>query len=232
VRALAVVHQPDAPAGVFGDAVVATGWELEHWIPSQEHSPQLDGIGAVLVFGGGMHVDQEERHPWLRGEKAFLRELLQRRTPILGVCLGAELLAEAAGAPARRATQPEIGWHEIELTPEASGDPLLGPLPQRFEGFGWHSYEIDLPPGAAPLARSTACLQAYRLEDASWGVQFHAEVTGETVERWLADYRKDEDAVRAGIDPEEIRMQTGPRIAAWNELGRGLCERFLAEAER
>ncbi len=112
------------------------------------------------------------------------------------------------------------------MTPAGRRDPLIGPLAPRFEAFQWHSYEFLLPPGATPLARSGACLQAYRIGDA-WGIQFHAEVTRDDAEAWIADYRSDEDAVRIGVDPEALRQRTGRAIDGWNEVGRGLCERFV-----
>jgi GMP synthase-like glutamine amidotransferase len=185
-----------------------------------------------MVFGGAMNVDEEEANPWLRSEKDFLRLLLAKRTPTLGVCLGAQLLAEAAGARPARAAEPEIGWLDIAVAPEARDDALFGPLPEKFEGFQWHSYEAPLPPGAVPLADSPVCLQAFRLADATgWGLQFHAEVTRDSVGDWLDDYRSDPDAVRIGLDPGALRAETARKIDAWNELGRGLCARFLQEAE-
>jgi GMP synthase (glutamine-hydrolysing) len=232
VRVLNVVHQLDAPAGVFGEAVEAAGHELVHWLAPQSPPPSLDGIGAAMVFGGAMNVDEEQANPWLGAEKALLCELLERGVPTLGVCLGSQLVAEAAGARPCRVREPEIGWHAIELLPEAAGDPLLGPLPRGIEGFQWHSYEVPLPPGAVALARSPLCLQAFRLADRPiWGIQFHAEVTERAVAEWLDDYRSDADAVRIGIDPDAIRDETREKIAAWNELGRGIAERFAEAAQ-
>jgi GMP synthase (glutamine-hydrolysing) len=179
-----------------------------------------------------MHADHEDRHPWIREEKEQLRELIERRVPLFGVCLGAQLVAEAAGAPAHRASEPEIGWRQVELTPEGAGDPLLGPLGPIFEAFQWHSYEFPLPPDAVALARSPVCLQAFRLGDTAWGIQFHAEVTLADAEAWIDDFRSDEDAVRIGLDPDGLRRRTREAIADWNALGRALCERFLAEATR
>ena len=233
MRVLSIVHQRDAGAGVFGDAVREAGAELVEWVPSAGGPPELDGLGAGLVFGGAMHADQEEGNPWLRREKALLADLLARGVPLLGVCLGAQLLSEAAGGSPRRAREPEIGWIEVELTPEGRADPLLGTLPGRFEAFEWHSYEAAPPDDAVRLATSPVCLQAYRLPRArAWGIQFHAEVTRPDVNAWLDSYDSDEDAVRSGLDPEALRSQTAPRLDAWNELGRGLAERFLAEAAR
>jgi GMP synthase (glutamine-hydrolysing) len=231
VRILAVVHQPDAGVGVFGEAALAMRHELVEWTPSTSDAPPLEGLDGAMVFGGAMHVDQEEEHPWLRGEKALLRELLRRRVPLLGICLGAQLLAEAAGAAPRRASRPEIGWHPIELTTAGARDPLLGQLPRRFEGFFWHSYEAPLPPGAVALARSPVCLHAFRLNGAAWGLQFHPEVTGADLGSWLDGYRNDLDAVRMRLDPVALRAESSGRIEAWNELGRGIARRFLAAAE-
>jgi GMP synthase (glutamine-hydrolysing) len=230
VRVLTIVHQQDAGPGVFAEAVASGGHDLVEWWPPDHPAPELDGLGAAIVFGGAMHADHEREQPWLAPEKALLRDLLARGTPVLGVCLGAQLLAEAAGARPRRAREPEIGWHEVKLTEDAAGDPVAGLLPARFESFQWHSYEAPLPPGATALARSDVCLQAFRVNGSSWGIQFHAEVTGASVDAWLDDYASDEDAVRIGVDPVAIRAQTAPRIGAWNELGRGLCERFLSQA--
>ena len=232
MRALAIVHQRDAGPGVFADAFRSRGVELDWWLRAEAESPPRlpSDYDAVLTFGGAMHADHDDRHPWLQEEKALLSDLLERGVPLLGVCLGAQLLAEAAGAPPRPASQPEIGWHEVEVTADGELDPLLGPLAPRFQAFQWHSYEFPLPPGATPLAHSSVCLQAYRVGDATWGIQFHAEVTREDVDAWIDDYRSDEDAVRIGLDPDELRRNTRDAIADWNALGRGLCERFLFEA--
>jgi GMP synthase-like glutamine amidotransferase len=228
VRALAIVHQPDAGPGVFAEAMRARDVRLDEWLlPDGPPPAEPTGYDAVLTFGGAMHSDQEDDHPWLRDEKSLLAELIDRRVPLLGMCLGCQLVGEAAGAPAHRASAPEIGWRDVELTPEAADDPLLGGLPSRFEAFQWHSYEAPLPPGATALAMSPICVQAYRLDGPAWGIQFHAEVSRADVERWIDDYRSDPDAVRIGLDPEALRQRTRESIEAWNELGRTLCERFI-----
>jgi GMP synthase (glutamine-hydrolysing) len=229
---LAIVHQRDAGPGVFAQAIRSRGAQLDEWQLAERASPPGDpaGYDAVLTLGGAMHADQQARHPWLADEKALLAGLLERRVPLLGVCLGAQLLAEAAGAPPRRSPEPEIGWHDVTLTDAAAGDPLLAALQPGFEAFEWHSYEFPLPPGATPLARSATCLQAYRLGESAWGIQFHAEVTGIDVDAWIDDYRSDEDAVGLGLDAEALRRCTRASIGAWNELGRGLAWRFIDAA--
>ncbi len=215
MRVLAIVHEDDAGPGVFTDAFAVRGAELVTWSPAGVGVPP-DSYDAVMTFGGEMNPDEEREHPWLVEEKRYLAELLERGVPLLGVCLGAELLAEAAGAPARRMGESEIGWYEVETT--AEGDPLIGPLAPSFDALEWHSYETPLPPGATALAWSERCLQAFRVGDTAWGIQFHAEVRFDDFVVWLRMYDG---------DPTALRALTEARIAGWNELGRDLCGRFL-----
>jgi GMP synthase (glutamine-hydrolysing) len=104
---------------------------------------------------------------------------------------------------------------------------VIGPLAPGFTGFQWHSYEAVPPDGAAILARSPVCPQAFRIGERAWGIQFHAEVTAADVDGWINDYRSDGDAVRIGLEPEALRKETEEKIAGWNRLGRELCGRFL-----
>lgn len=227
VDVLSVIHGERVRAGVFGDVVEERGHRLDEWSLAWETPlPQpLDSYGAVLVFGGAMHADQDDRHPWLREENLFLQRLLMLHIPVLGVCLGAQLLAKAALAPVYRSPRPELGWHEVELTEAAEDDPVFPGLPDRFEAFQWHYYTYDLPGGAVELAKSDVCTQAFRLGDSVWGIQFHAEVTLPQVESW---HREDDD----GDLPDELIEETRAKIQEWNDLGRTLCGAFVETAER
>jgi GMP synthase (glutamine-hydrolysing) len=232
MRVLSINHQRDAGPGVFIDAIAAAGAELDHWFRAEADSPPADpaSYDAVMSFGGSMHVDQEAEHRWLPEERELMRDLLRRGTPVLGVCLGAQLLSEAAGGDARPARRPEIGWFEVEVTEAGAEDALIGPLAPRFTGFEWHSYECGVPADATVLARSAVCAQAFRVGECAWGIQFHAEVSVADVEAWIEEYRTEGDVARYGIDPDALREETMPRMAAWNDLGHALCERFLAVA--
>jgi GMP synthase-like glutamine amidotransferase len=225
VNVLSIVHPGDAGSELFGPLVAGLGHRFEER-SFVEGTPQLDGFDAVLVFGGPMHVDQDEEHPWLRDEAAWLDELAAGATPTLGICLGSQLLAQAAGARVGPLPEPEIGWSEVELTTAGSADPVLSALPSRFVALEWHHYGHELPDGAVALAHSPAALQGFRLGEACWGVQFHPEVTEPQLERWIAA-KSDLPA-----DPAELRAETRERIGGWNELGRRLCRSFLAAAER
>ena len=226
MNVLSVVHGANARAGVFADVVHERGHTLEEWSLAWRTPPPrpVDDYDAVIVFGGSMHADQDERHPWLQEETLFIQRILDTHQPVLGVCLGAQLLARAAHAAVTPAPEPEIGWYEVELTPEAEDDPVLGSLPRRFTAFQWHYYTYDVPAGAVELARSRMCTQAFRLGRAAWGVQFHPEVTAAQIASWLADEQDPPPA------ESSIAAETPERIAEWNELGRRLCGAFVDAA--
>jgi GMP synthase (glutamine-hydrolysing) len=225
---LAVIHGESVRSGVFGDVIRKRGHGLEEWSLAWGTPPPrpLDAYGAVLVFGGAMHADQDNHHPWLREENLFLQRLLDLHIPVLGICLGAQLLAKAAHAPVTAAKEFEIGWFEVELTEAGGRDPLLGRLPHSFDAFQWHYYEHGLPAGAVELARNELCTQGFRLGEEAWGVQFHPEVTLAQVESWIDE----EDDLP--VDAAALLADTRARIGEWNELGRGLCTGFVEAAER
>lgn len=228
MRVLSIIHQEDAASGVFADAAAERGDELTEWSISDGARPPrpAESYDAVLVFGGAMHVDQENRHPWLRNENELLRGLLNRRIPVLGVCLGAQLVAKALRARVGPLAHPQIGWFDVEQTPEAADDPLFADLPRRFSSFQWHSYAFDLPANAVPLASDPVCLQAYRAGESAWGIQFHAEVTKESVDDWFRSSKPPD----APLDLDALRQETEEKIAGWNEFGKRLCSRFLGFA--
>jgi GMP synthase (glutamine-hydrolysing) len=216
VQVLCLTHERDGPAGLFADVVRERGDDLLEWNVSQGPPRESPGrFHAVVVFGGSMHVDQEERHPWLSGHHDLMREALERGQPLLGVCLGGQLLARAAGAHVGPSSRPEIGWFEVELTPEGAADPVLGALPERFEAFEWHSYAFEVPPDGVLLARNAVCAQGFKVGEAAWGVQFHPEVTQEMLEAWRAQSE--------GTAPPIALEPIGP----WNDLGRRLATAFF-----
>jgi len=228
VNVLAIVHGDDAGPALFGPLVAEAGHRLDEWSFEWGTPPPrpLESYDAVIVLGGAMHPDQDDLHPWLRDELHWLRGLLGRSAPTLGICLGSELLAQAAGAHVGALEVAEVGWSMVELTDAGLADPVLSALPSRFEAMQWHHYGNGLPDGAVALAENAAALQAFRLGETCWGVQFHPEVTEPQVGGWIADPHDPPP------DPERLRRETSERIGTWNELGRRLCRSFLAAAER
>jgi GMP synthase (glutamine-hydrolysing) len=233
VRVLSIIHGPNARSGVFGEVVRAGGHELVERSYAFGKPPPAapETYDAVMVFGGVMNVHEVDGHPWLTGELQMLERVLEAEVPVFGVCLGSQMLAAAAGAEVTRAREPEIGWYEVETTPEAAEDPLFAPAPDRFLALQWHSYQFDRPRDAVVLARSPICLQAYRIGDSAWGIQFHAEVTRRVLSEWISKGGGEPDAVRIGFDPVAAQAQIGTEIDRWNDFGRTLAGRFLDVAE-
>ncbi len=227
MRVLSIVHGPNVGAEVFADAISDLGHDHLEWSPAMGTPLPVgpEAADALLVFGGSMHVDQEDEHPWLRAEGDVLRRALSAGTPLLGICLGGQLLAQAAGGWVGPGTEPEIGWFPVELTDAAENDPVFSSLPRRFDAFQWHYYVFDVPEGAQELARNAACPQAFRVGDRAWGVQFHPEVTLEQVHSWI------DDKEEVPVDWDALARETAERIGAWNELGQTLCRAFLEAAE-
>jgi GMP synthase-like glutamine amidotransferase len=220
VRVLCLTHEHDGPAGLFADVVRERGDDLLEWNVSQGPPPESPaGFDALVVFGGSMHVDQEEKHPWLTGQHDLVRDAVERCQPLMGVCLGGQLLARSAGAHVGPASRPEIGWVDVELTPEGEADPVIGALPARFEAFEWHSYAFEVPPNGVLLAENAVCAQAFKVGEKAWGVQFHPEVTPEMLEAWKA--LSDGSAPPVAVAP----------IDRWNELGRTLAAAFFDFAD-
>jgi len=154
------------------------------------------------------------------------RRFPEEGIPVLGVCLGAQMLARSAGAGVRPAAEPEIGWYEIALTSEGSSDPVLGALPTRATVFQWHHYTFDLPQRGVELARSEVCTQAFRVDGRpAWGIQFHAEVTYPMLSAWV-----DEDSNELPMAPTELLAESKAVIGRSNAQGRWLADAFLREA--
>lgn len=230
---LALIHEEGPCSGILADAVADHGGSLDEWSLAWGTPPPqpLDEYDAVIVFGGVMNTHEEEYHPWLREENMLMQRFLDQGVPLLGICLGGQLIAKAAHAAVTRAPEPEIGWVPIELLPAAEDDPLFSGLPRRVTSFQWHHYRFEAPGGAVPLATSPVALQAFRLGDVTWGLQFHCEVTAEMVERWVRTC-EERPGYEPDLDPDRVREDTPKYIERWNEIGRELGSRFMTVAKR
>lgn len=150
--------------------------------------PDVRRYDGLVVLGGPMNVDQADHLPHLHLEMAAIRDAMALGRPVLGICLGAQLLAQAMGGNVHPNPVPEIGWYRLHTRPAAHEDRLFRHFEHRPNYvFQWHAYTFATPPGAVPLAWTRNCRnQAYRLGDQAWGLQFHLEADSALIERWLA----------------------------------------------
>lgn len=189
-----------------------------------ERLPQsLCGIDAVVSLGGPMNVYEEDQHPFLKDENAFLKKAIAQKVPILGICLGAQLLCKAAGGQVVRSPEEEIGWFNIRFTAEGKTDPLFAGLPDSFEVYQWHGDMCCPPSGAVVLAGSERCpVQAIRVGTNAYGLQFHAEITDKSIDEWSADYAPEKLAEREAMLKRYREVKTD-----FHRYGRILCENFM-----
>ena len=149
--------------------------------------PVPETVDLVIVMGGPMSVKDEQKYPWLKQEKQFIREVIHHGTPIVGVCLGSQLIASAMGARVYNNTDKEIGWFPVEAV---DADKDVFRFPQQMTVFHWHGETFDLPPGAVRLADSEACRnQAFQVGRNAIGLQFHLETTPETQDLLIENCR-------------------------------------------
>lgn len=185
-------------------------------------APSLDGYDGLVVLGGPMSANHADRHPHLTTEMRLIEKAIQKELPVLGICLGAQLIAKTLGARVYENAEKEIGWYDVSPTEGASNDPVAGHFERREKLFQWHGDTFDLPRGAAHLASSALCEnQAYRYGDNVYGLQFHLEVDERMIERWLTVpvHVKEIESTNGKIDPRKIREETPANIGRLKQLG-------------
>ncbi len=149
----------------------------------------LSRLRAVVILGGPMNVDEEDKYSFLRPENEFIQEILRRQIPFLGICLGSQLLAKAAGAKVIKSPVKEIGWYHIRLTSEGKKDILFKDFQEDGQIYHWHGDMFQIPDNAALLATADGCPhQALKVGGNAYGLQFHVEVTDKNIKEWCDEY--------------------------------------------
>jgi GMP synthase (glutamine-hydrolysing) len=222
-------RSPTVPAGHLAEVLSASGIAVQR-VDLFEGAPLPDGVAwsGIVSLGGLMGAYEESGHPWLRDEKRLLAEATEAGVPVLGICLGCQLLADALGGRAFRSVAPEVGLLDINLTEAGREDPVLRHLDRPVPV--WHGDTWDLPPGATLLAFSEAYPHAFR-SGSALGIQSHPEATPYIVARWITAH-EGTDLERSGTDPGEflaaVRAGAGPQ----GEMARRLFGAWLTEVGR
>lgn len=155
-------------------------------------SIDINKYDALIILGGPMNVDEVDKYPFLEWEISLIREAEKRNLPILGVCLGAQLIAKAFGARVYKGLSREVGWHKVQITDKGKCDKIFSMFPDEFKVFQLHSDTFDIPRRAVRLAESLLCKnQAFRIKENVYGLQFHLEVTRDMLSDWTKTYKKE-----------------------------------------
>ena len=215
-RVLVVQHEPFEGPGTLREALSRCELRLVRTFAGDPVPARLVEDG-LIVLGGGMGVYEADRYPHLNDEMRLLHTASADGRPVLGICLGSQLLAAALGGSVRKAPRKEIGWSGVRLLPDAEHDALFAEAPRSFAAFHWHGDAFTLPAGAVPLAASAMTpLQAFRAGPRAWGVQFHLETDAQVLESMLDSGR--EELSDAGADPTAIRASAAAELPRLREL--------------
>jgi GMP synthase (glutamine-hydrolysing) len=215
--------------GVGLDAVRSAGGEVAIWdAVASDPAPELDRFGGLVVLGSTYNVEHADEQPFIKELRELTREAVDRGTPFLGVCFGAQVLAWALGAAVMKAPVREVGFETIRPLPGAASDPLLSHYADGDAVFEWHMDTFELPERAVLLAAGDRVPnQAFRVGDRTWGVQFHLEVDAAEVESWLQEYAKVGDLLETwGKSNDEVRAEATRFITDHETRGREVFRRF------
>jgi GMP synthase (glutamine-hydrolysing) len=231
-KILVFQHVPYEPLGTLDPLLKEAGFRIRYvnFGRDPHQRPTLDKYEALIVLGGPMNAHQIDTYPNLATEVDVIREAVDAGMSVLGICLGAQLLAKAIGGRVSRNDEREIGWYDVNLTEAGRADPVISAFASTQTVFQWHEDGISLPAGVPNLATSPASpVQAFRYGEHAYGFQFHLEVDASLVERWLTvEANRPILAAEAGrVDPDLIRQQTNERIRALQELSRQTFSRWI-----
>lgn len=231
-KARVIQHLAAEPLGLIGDALEARDIAAEYIrVFAGEAVPrEMDDASALVVMGGSMGVYEQAEYPFLREEIRLIQSALKAGKPVLGICLGSQLIAAALGADVRRGAKKEIGWFPLTLTEAATSDPLFADVEPSFVAYHWHGDVFDLPNGAVSLASSTLTeCQAFSHRDNVYGFLFHLEATIEIAEDMVSGFAGELE--RENIDGAALLEQTLLHLPRQQRIARSVFENWVDRIE-
>jgi len=227
-------HDPFEDLGFFSEVLEKqrTVYRVLRLFHGEMPAEDWERIGALIILGGPMSVNDEEEYPFLRWEKRIIRAAIDEAVPVVGICLGAQLIAATLGTLVYHGRVKEIGWSPISITPHGQVDSLLGYLPENATVFQWHGDGFELPAGAIRLASSVNYKnQAFRVGKNIYALQFHLEVTPRMIARWI-DERSKDLALAPYILPDKILADTQNYAPILKYYGERFLSEFIRRAAR
>jgi len=227
-------HDPFEDLGFFSEVLEKqrTAYRVLRLFHGEMPAEDWERIGALIILGGPMSVNDEEEYPFLRWEKRIIRAAIDEAVPVVGICLGAQLIAVTLGTTVYHGRVKEIGWSPISITPHGQVDSLLGYLPENATVFQWHGDGFELPSGAIRLASSVNYKnQAFRVGKNVYALQFHLEVTPPMIARWI-DERSKDLAQAPYIMPDKILADTQNYAPILKYYGERFLSEFIRRAAR
>lgn len=216
----------EAP-GLIAGAVEDAGFEIKtvRGFAGEAVPLEMGAAAGLVIMGGPMGVYETDRFPFLRRELALIESALRNERPVLGVCLGSQLLASVLGAEVKRGKQKEIGWHNVRLTEEAASDPLMQDLKMEFKAWHWHGDAYDLPPGCVRLASSSlTSTQALRYRSAAYGFLFHMEITPGILDGMIQTFAP--ELTEEGIGGDELMRAADTYLPPLAAMGKRVFKRW------
>ena len=225
-------HVPFEGLGCMESMFLELGYQLTHTaLYEAENYPDTGDLDWLIIMGGPMGIYDEQEYPWLRSEKAYIKKAIEAKKIILGICLGAQLIADVLGARVFKNQYREIGWFRTTRLPAADHTILFEVLPERFDAFHWHSDTFDIPNGAQSLGSTEACQnQGFIMDNRIVGFQFHLETTPQSARALIENCRGELDA-SIFVQTEIEMLSNERRFSQSNKLMRQVVEQLLTLTE-
>ena len=224
---LCISHEPSVSPGIASDVFDEAGvpfevmqaWEASHW-------PDPEDIPGVVVLGGEMNADDVANFPFLEQVRGFTEAVTRRGAPVLGICLGAQILAIVLGGSVRKSERVELGFGSLDATDEGRSDPVLGGFGDGVDVFQWHEDTFSLPPESSLLLSGGGFNQAFRWGEKCYATQFHFEVTERDVAAWVEATPPDRLSDYWGWSPDDLLEEVRSKLPAQQDAGRAAFRRW------